>query len=230
MGQQRRRQFPALVATTPDARQDEPMPFAVVTFAAAAALLILVPGPDNVLVVRNALRGGRRVGQATAAGVLTGLLLWAAAAALGLSALLQASRVGYDLVRYLGAVYLVWLGLMSLRPRKAVSDDGERDDRPRGVRLAYLTGVTTNLANPKVGIFFISFLPAFIPHGASVGGLSILFGAMFVLETALWFALLLWLVGHGSSWLHQPRVQRRLERISGVVLIGFGVRLATERR
>jgi threonine/homoserine/homoserine lactone efflux protein len=204
------------------------MYLAVVTFAAAAALLILVPGPDNALVVRNALRGGRRCGQVTAAGVLTGLLLWAIAAALGLSALLKASRVGYDILRYAGAVYLVWLGITSLRHRPDAPADA--DDPPGAVRRAYLTGVTTNLFNPKVGIFFITFLPAFIPHGASVGATSVLFGTMFVLETAAWFALLLWLIGRGSSWLRQPRVQRRLDRITGVVLIGFGVRLATERR
>ena len=91
------------------------MTLAVVTFAATAALLILVPGPDNALVVRNALRGGRRCGQATAAGVLTGLLLWAAAATLGLSALLQASRIGYDLLRYAGAVYLICHRTLTLR-------------------------------------------------------------------------------------------------------------------
>lgn len=212
------------------------MSLAVVTFAAAAALVILVPGPDNVLVVRNALRDGRRYGQVTAAGVLTGLLLWAAAAALGLSALLRASRVGYDVLRYAGAVYLMWLGLTSLRrrrPNEPVTDEAAvdaADHPPPGIQLAYLSGVTTNLFNPKVGIFFISFLPAFIPHGASVGATSVLFGAMFVLETAAWFALLLWLVGRGSSWLRQPRVHCRLERISGVVLISFGIRLATERR
>ncbi|MDQ2749813.1 MAG: LysE family translocator [Pseudonocardiales bacterium] len=207
------------------------MSLAVVTFAAAAALLILVPGPDNALVIRNALRGGRRSGQATAAGVLTGLLLWAAAAALGLSALLQASRIGYDILRYAGAVYLIWLGMSSLRTRRSPGPVGAQSDGPpAAVRRAYLTGVTTNLFNPKVGIFFITFLPAFIPHGAPVGATSVLFGAMFVLETAAWFALLLWLVGRGSSWLAQARVQRRLERVTGVVLIGFGLRLATERR
>ena len=94
----------------------------------------------------------------------------------------------------------------------------------------YLTGLTTNLVNPKVGIFFITFLPAFIPRGASAGGMSLLFGTMFVIECAGWFALLLWLVGRGAEWLRQPRMQRRLERLSGVVLIGFGVRLAAERR
>lgn len=207
------------------------MPFAIVTFAAAAALLILVPGPDNALVVRNALRGGQRFGQATAAGVLTGLLLWAAAAALGLSALLQASRTGYDILRYAGAVYLVWLGLNSLRSRRPdAAADEQAAKSPGPIRLGYLTGVTTNVVNPKVGIFFITFLPAFVPQGEPVGAISLLFGAMFVIETAAWFALLLWLVGRGSAWLRQARVQRRLERLTGFVLVGFGVRLATERR
>lgn len=207
------------------------MAVAVLTFAAAGALLILVPGPDNALVVRNALRGGRRVGLRTAAGVLTGLLLWAAAAAGGLAALLQASRIGYDVLRYVGAAYLLWLGINSLRARGRITlaPDGEQSPRRRAAKAGYLSGVATNLCNPKVGIFMITFLPAFIPHGAPVGLTSLLFGATYALETALWFAVLLWLVGRGAAWLRRPRVQRRLEQLTGLVLIGFGLRLATER-
>lgn len=211
---------------------DGGMAIAVVTFAAAAALLILVPGPDNALVVRNALRGGPRVGRGTAAGVLTGLVVWAAAAVLGLSALLRASHLGYDVLRYAGALYLLWLGVSSLRSKGAslVIEDDQQTNRPRAAGVGYLTGVTTNLFNPKVGVFFVSFLPAFVPRGAPVGATSLLFGAMFVIETAVWFAALLALVGRGAAWLRRPRVQQRLGQLSGLVLMGFGLRLATEHR
>ena len=90
--------------------------------------------------------------------------------------------------------------------------------------------MATHLANPKVGVFFVAFLPAFIPHGRPVGLTSLLLGVVFAIETGLWFALVIWLVGRSSAWLRRPRVQRRLEQISGVILVGFAVRLATERR
>lgn len=207
------------------------MAVAFLAFAAAAGLLILLPGPDNALVVRNALLGGRPVGLRTAAGVLTGLLAWAAAAAAGLSALLAASRIGHDVVRCLGAAYLLWLGVAALRSRgrASLATDDQHGKQRRSATVGYLTGLVTNLLNPKVGIFMITFLPAFIPRGAPVGPTALLFGATFAVETAIWFAVLLWLVGRGTAWLQRPGVQRRMEQLTGLVLIGFGVRLATER-
>jgi threonine/homoserine/homoserine lactone efflux protein len=91
-------------------------------------------------------------------------------------------------------------------------------------------GVLSNLANPKTGVFFIAFFPAFIPRGSSIEAVSLLFGALFIVEATAWFAVLIWLVSHSAPWLGQPRVQRRLEQISGLFLIGFAVRLATQKR
>ena len=208
------------------------MVLGVATFAAASALLIVLPGPDNVLVVRNALRYGRFVGLRTAAGTLTGVVVWVLAAAFGLSALLAASRIGYDGLRVLGAAYLVWLGVGSLRSRGLVTLDGTptSDQPPTTGRAGYLMGVITNLANPKTGVFFIAFFPTFIPHGSSIEATSLLFGALFVVEAAAWFAVLIWLVSQSASWLSRRHVQRRLEQISGLFLIGFAVRLVTETR
>lgn len=123
---------------------------AVATFAATSALLIVLPGPDNVLVVRNALRYGRFVGLRTAAGTLTSVVIWVLAAAFGLSALLAASRIGYDGLRVLGAIYLVWLGIGSLRSRgrAAFSDvTSLSEGLPATGRVGYLMGVVSNLAN-----------------------------------------------------------------------------------
>ena len=209
------------------------MLIAIPAFMAASALLIVLPGPDNALVVRNALRHGRAIGLRTAAGTLTGVLAWVVAAAFGLSALLRASEIGYDLLRFLGAAYLIWLGVGSLRPRGRTSFSTGRGHRrmlDAGGRAGYLMGVVTNLANPKTGVFFIVFFPAFIPRGSSVEATSLLFGALFVLEAAAWFAVLLWGVSRLTVWLHRPRVQRRIEQITGVVLIGFAIRLTSESR
>src|ERR1035441_5805353 len=200
---------------------------ALAGFAAAATVVILAPGPDSMLVMRNSLRGGRRAGMCTAAGTLTGLFSWAVAAALGLSSLLAASRTGYDILRLAGASYLIWLGVSSLWPRRR---RGASSLLEVGLGRAYLNGVISNLCNPKIGVFFVAFLPGFIPAGVSVREFSLLLGIWFVLETALWLTALVSMAVRGMSWLRRPRVERRLERLTGLVLIGFGIRLATESR
>ena len=210
---------------------------AIAAFTAAAALLVIAPGPDTLLVLRNTIRRGRRAGFATAAGTITGLLVWGAAAALGLAALLRASRVGFTIVRAVGATYLIFLGLTMILAR--AHDRVERpdpeptvvDSAPSGgVGASYLTGVATNLFNPKVGVFFISFLPVFVPRGAPVGPTSALFGAIFVLEGLLWLTTLVLVGGRLAALLTRRSVRPRIERVAGLFMIGFGVRLATSRR
>lgn len=208
-------------------------------FALAATLLILAPGPDSMLVLRNTLRGGRHAGWVTAGGTMSGLLLWATAAAFGLSALLRASTTGYDVLRIAGAAYLGWLGVTSLgllrRPHPA-PDAGDPPGRPPARAggatkgQMYLTGLVSNLLNPKIGVFFIAFLPGFIPPRSPAPALSFGLGLWFVTETGIWLAILAWLAARGVGWLRRPAVQRRLERATGVVLIGFAVRLALESR
>jgi threonine/homoserine/homoserine lactone efflux protein len=203
------------------------MLLAVLAFAASAGLIVLLPGPDTLVVVRNIVRGGRARGVATVIGVLCGLTVWVTLASLGLSALLRASKVGYDVLRIAGAVYLLWLGIQSLRARRSLLTD---DGPSRGGLLGsgFSAGVLTDLLNPKVGVFFVSFLPGFVPHGYSVGATTLLFGVIFIVETALYFAVLLVLAGRVTSWLNSPRIRRRLDAATGVVLLGFGIRLAVE--
>jgi threonine/homoserine/homoserine lactone efflux protein len=201
---------------------------AIATFIPAAALIVLVPGPDTLVVLRSIVRGGRTHGWATALGTLSGLAVWIGVAALGLAAVLRASEVAYDVLRIAGACYLGYLGVQSLRalrhPRPA-DDDGER----RGiVGTGYLAGLVTNLLNPKVGVFFVTFLPGFIPHGYPVGLTSLLFGAIFLLLCVGYFTVLLASAARLMQWMRTPRVRRRLDAVTGAVLIGFGVRLATE--
>ena len=210
---------------------------ALIAFAVASTLVTLLPGPDFMLVLRNAFRGGRRIGWCTAAGTTTGLAIWAVAASLGLSSLVAASRVGYDALRVIGAAYLIWLGLTTLRSRRPTAVDGIEDQQPpeprtqsAGALPAFLNGVISDLCNPKVGVFFVAFLPAFIPPHGSVSEFSLLFGLWNAAEVGAYFALVVWLVSRGTPWLYRPRFRRRLEQVTGVVLIGFGIRLATEAR
>jgi threonine/homoserine/homoserine lactone efflux protein len=208
----------------------------VLAFVPAAALLVIAPGPDSLLVLRNSARGGRRAGLVTAAGTVTGLLVWAAAAALGLAALVRASEVGYLAVRWAGAAYLLFLGSQLIwRSRSKPGGNGDQlaalPPAARGHWIAdYLAGAGTNLLNPKVGIFFISFLPVFIPHGVPVAPAALLLGGIFLVEGALWLAVIIVLGGRLNAVMSRASVRRRLERVTGLVMIGFGVRLATERR
>lgn len=207
---------------------------AVSTFALAAALIVLLPGPDTLVMIRGLVRGGRTRGVSTAAGILCGLAVWVSAAALGLSALVQASTVGYDVLRIAGAVYLIWLGVQSLllrrdRARKADGTAPAAESRPRGlIGSGFGAGLLTDLLNPKVGVFFVSFLPGFVPAGASVGGTTLLLGAIYIAETAVYCALLVLLAGRVTAWMDAPRTRRRLDALTGSVLIAFGIRLALE--
>lgn len=204
---------------------------ASVTFALASVLIVLLPGPDTLVVLRNLIRGGRRTAALTVVGVLSGLTVWVATAALGLAALLHASENAYTALRIVGACYLLWLGIQTLRTRLAPDmltvEPGP--SRRQWLGSGYSAGLVTDLLNPKVGVFFVTFLPGFVPSGTSVGAASLAFGAIFVVETAIYFAMLLFIAGRITRWMRDPKIRRRLDWATGTVLIGFGVRLAVEQ-
>lgn len=196
------------------------------TFTLAAVLIVLLPGPDTLVVVRNLVRGGRGTAAKTVLGVLCGLFVWVVTAALGLSAVLRASEDAYLALRIAGAAYLVWIGVQSLRSRGQVaSEDGKRRAI---VGQGFTAGLMTDLLNPKVGVFFVTFLPGFVPHGVSVGWMTLLLGGIFVVLTAGYFAVLLSVSGPVTRWMTTTRIRKRMDRGTGIVLIGFGVRLALE--
>jgi len=229
-------------------------------FALASTLLIVAPGPDTMLVMRNTMRGGRTAGWVTACGTMSGLAIWAVAAALGLAALLRVSHIGYDVLRFAGGGYLLWLGVTSLglgrrhgprdaagtawpsqeptgqaqrlrRPAQEPAGPAQEPARSTATRVrAYLTGVLSNLLNPKIGVFFIAFLPAFIPAGVSAAQFSLILGLWFMVETGLWLGIIAWLADRGVRWLRRPTAQRWLGRFTGIVLVGFGIRLVTSSR
>jgi len=207
---------------------------ALISFTLASILIVLLPGPDSLVVVRGLVRGGRRGGASTAAGVLCGLVVWVAAATLGLSALLEASTVGYDVLKVAGACYLIWIGVRSLLSIRrtaaevAVEGDGPMAPAPLLGGSGFAAGFLTDVLNPKVGVFFVSFLPGFVPHDYSVGWTTLAFGAIFTALTAGYFLGLIAVSGTVASWMRTPHIRRRLDALTGLVLVGFGVRLATE--
>ncbi len=196
-------------------------------FLAVSALLIVVPGPDMALVARNALFSGMRGGVLTSLGSATGLVIWTLAASAGVAALLRASEPAFLALKIVGATYLVFLGVQALR---AVWRRDETAIPPRTrSRRFYRQGLVSNLGNPKIAVFFTSFLPQFAPAGASFFVLLAL-GLVFSLMTLAWLVGYSVVVARAGDVLRRPRVRRALEGVTGVVLIGFGVRLATEHR
>ncbi|MFP5369165.1 MAG: LysE family translocator [Actinomycetes bacterium] len=204
---------------------------AVLGFAVVAAVLTLTPGLDTALVLRAALAAGRREAAATAGGIVAGLLVWGAAAAVGVSALLTASELAFDLLGYAGAVYLVWFGARLLR-RAARPRPGHplpEGSLGRSAWRAARAGLLTNLLNPKVGVFYVALLPQFVPAGSNPLLVGLLLAGVHALLSVVWFALLISLAATLSRWLRRPATVRVIDGVTGATLIGFGVKLAATR-
>jgi RhtB (resistance to homoserine/threonine) family protein len=199
-------------------------------FLGVAAVVILVPGPDTALVTKNAALHGRRAALGTAFGVCTGLSLWTVASALGVASLVRASATAYTTLKLVGAAYLIWLGVQALRAaRRAGAGHDTGHSRPAlDGRAGFRQGVLSNLANPKIGVFFTSLLPQFI-GGHAVLLPFLVYGAVFVAITLTWLTAYAVVAAKASALLQRPRVKAALDRLTGLVLIALGLRLATER-
>ena len=213
----------------------------LLAFAGAAVLIAMAPGPSTVVIMRQSMRS-RRSGLVTVLGNETGVLLWGVAAAVGLSALLAASRLAYEGLRIAGAVVLVWFGVRALwharrgGPAAAGPDAGSEVAGPVAGEVpgsgwrCYRLGLVTNFANPKAGVFAVSFLPQFVPEGWPVAAVLVGFSVLWALIDLVWYTAVVWSVGAARRLLGRPVVRRRLDQVSGVVLVGLGVRLAAETR
>ena len=200
----------------------------LIAFIAAASLLTIAPGLDTALVLRTAATRGPRPAAATGMGIAVGCFGWATLVALGLGALLAASELAYTTLRWVGAAYLVWVGCKMLRhPRHNFIADAANDER-KG--MAFTTGVLTNLLNPKVGVFYVSFLPQFVPHGVSVAPYILLLGAIHALLGSIWFACLIVATRPLARFLAKPPVIQTCDRVTGGMFVAFGIGLALQTR
>jgi threonine/homoserine/homoserine lactone efflux protein len=202
-------------------------------FLGIAAIVIVVPGPDTALVTKNAVLHGRTAALGTAIGVVGGLLVWTLASALGVASLVRASRPAFTSLKLIGAVYLIWLGLQALRTARRADSAGADVLPPRrdpGARGGVRQGLMSNLANPKIAAFFTGVLPQFAGSNRSVLVPFLLLGGAFVVMTLVWLTGYALVAVRASAVLRRPRVKATVDRLSGMILIGFGVRLATERR
>ncbi|MER6950103.1 LysE family translocator [Nonomuraea sp. NPDC000554] len=195
------------------------------SFAAVVALLTVTPGLDTALILRTSLLAGRRPAWGVVLGIQLGTLAWGLLTAVGLSTLLAASQVAYDVLRWAGAAYLVWMGARMLLTR---SDGHETpaDERAAGFGTGFRRGLLTNLLNPKVGAFYVAMLPQFIPSGAPHAAMGLLLAGVHVAEALVWSAVLVGFASLMGGLLRSPAVRRGLDRVTGVVIVAFGLRLA----
>ncbi|CAG2132446.1 Leucine efflux protein [Cupriavidus yeoncheonensis] len=202
-------------------------------FVGAVFLLNITPGPDTAYIVGRSVAQGRAAGVMSALGVSAGCCVHALATAFGLTALLAASPTAFTVIKFAGAAYLVWLGLRLIwrRPEGSADAAGTPSAR-RGLRALFMQGFLTNVLNPKVVLFFVSFFPQFVdPHAPRQALAFLLLGAIMVLMSTLWNTLVAWLAGTLTRRVGQaPRLKCWLDRLVGTAFIGLGARLALAQR
>lgn len=197
----------------------------VAEFLIVALVVTLTPGPGTAMILRVAARDGRRAAMSAVLGNSAGVLTWGALSALGVSSLILASQIAYDALRIAGAGVLVILGLRSLLRRRPEADAGTVPGRAGGWRR----GLLTSMSNPKLAVFFVALFPQFLRPGAPVLPYALAMAGVIVALDIAWFSTLAFALDRARAVL-TPKVQASLERFTGAVLVGFGVRLATESR
>jgi threonine/homoserine/homoserine lactone efflux protein len=199
----------------------------LLAFSVAAALLTVTPGLDTALVLRTAAVEGPKPAMHAGAGIVCGVLAWGLLTALGLGAVLAISETAYLVLQIAGAAYLFYLGGHLLWA--ALAEPLPSSSAGTTSRAWFARGVLTNLLNPKVGVFYVSFLPQFIPAGAEVITFSMLLASIHGAMGLVWFAALVLATRPLAHWLRQPTVVRALNGLTGAALIAFGLRLAVSR-
>lgn len=204
---------------------------ALSAYVVAAGLLTLTPGLDTALILRTAAVEGPKRAAFAALGINIGCLIWGAAVALGLGALLAASTLAFNILKWIGAAYLVWLGLnLLLKPRESFQLTAPAGLMTGGDLAWMRRGFLTNLLNPKVGVFYVSFLPQFLPTGVQAAPFIFLLAVIHVLIGSCWSATLILATRPIAGVLQRAAVVRWLDRVTGGLFLAFGVRLALERR
>ena len=197
----------------------------LLAFVGTAILIALTPGADTAVVVRTALVAGAAPARRTALGTASGLMVWGVASACGVAAVLNASAEAYTTVKLAGAAYLIWLGIQAIRHAGAhETAGGARSGSP------FRQGLLCNLLNPKAGIFFTALLPQFVSPQDPALAVSLLLTAIAAATSLVWLTVYATLVPRAGDVLRRPPVRRALDRVTGTVLIGLGVRLALSRR
>ena len=206
------------------------MPRDLLPFLAIVAVLTITPGPDMALVLRNGVRGGSSAAWWTALGCCTGIACYAAATTAGLSVLLVKSHAAFTMLRFTGGIYLGYLGLTALwHARRRLAAAAVGAPPVASSRTAYRQGLVTNLLNPKIALLFLTLIPQFVATGEPAFRTTGFLAGTFLVVAVVWWRVFSLAVGAFGRVLARPRVRTWLERVTGVVLVGLGVRVVLLR-
>ena len=198
----------------------------IALFLVASALLTIAPGPDIVYVLTRGISQGPKAGVAAALGFASGCIFHTVLAAVGIAAIIRSSDVAFDVVRYAGAAYLIWIGIQALRHRSSFSIEGASDKR--ALATIYRQSVIGNMLNPKVTLFFLAFLPQFVNTQAGhIGWQMALLGVIFMAQTVVIFGAVALFSGWLGAWIRRkPAIGERLNIFAGITFIALGIRVA----
>ncbi|MGO4889496.1 LysE family translocator [Anaerobacillus sp. MEB173] len=201
-------------------------------FVLMCILLIILPGPDTAIATKNTVTVGKIGGLKTALGTCCALLIHTSAAVLGLSAIIVKSALLFSVFKYVGAVYLLYLGiktLWSLRKKEEAATVNMNTKSQFENTSCFKQGFLTNILNPKVAVFFLTFLPQFVDSGSNTFIPFLIMGITYTVLTSIWFLLYVYLINQISAFMKKPKTQNIIEGITGSILIGFGIKLALEK-
>jgi RhtB (resistance to homoserine/threonine) family protein len=201
------------------------------TFLVLSLFVVMSPGIDTALITKRTISDGRTDGYKMALGITAGSLVHTFAAAFGLSAILMQSAAAFEIIKYAGAIYLIYLGLSSFISRKKKqSASDEYSAAPEFKKSAFKQGLFSNILNPKVAMFFLTFLPQFVKAGENTAQQLVIMGIIYTLLSIAWFFIYVFFINYLREWLMSPKVQRVMDQATGLVLIGFGLKLAFDKQ
>ncbi len=199
------------------------------TFFLLSLFVVMSPGIDTALITKRTIADGRASGYQIALGITCGSLVHTLAAAFGLSAILMKSAVAFEIVKYLGAIYLIYLGISSFIKRDNQANNNKNHEIRKN-QSAFRQGLLSNVLNPKVAMFFLTFLPQFVTEGSNVTIQLITMGCIYTFLSITWFFVYVFFINYLREWLMSAKVQNVLDKATGIVLIGFGLKLALEKQ
>lgn len=196
-----------------------------------AIIMSVLPGADTVLITKNTLSYGKRGGRATIAGMATGLTFWTIIAVLGLSVVIAQSFILFNVIKYLGAAYLVYLGVKVFLTKSTLTLDVIQVEScnklaAHSYKECYLQGAISNILNPKTILVYITFMPQFIDVNSNANHQLIFLGLILTLIAVSWFMIFVYFIDHTKKWLNKPKYQLIFQKFIGVMLVGFGVKTA----
>jgi len=201
------------------------------TFLLLSLFVVMSPGIDTALITKRTISDGRKDGFRMALGITAGSLVHTLAVAFGLSAILMQSAIAFEIVKYVGAIYLIYLGVSSFITRKNKQPhNNEQYNEGSRSKSAFKQGLISNVLNPKVAMFFITFLPQFVINGNNVTAQLITMGVIYTLLSITWFFIYVFFINYLREWLMSAKVQKIMDKTTGLVLIGFGLKLALEKQ